>query len=70
MNAKMTWEEIEEALRTGTATQLEIAEKTGISQSWISRKVRHMRGKSWEEMDVAKRLRGADHSGSEGQPDA
>lgn len=58
MTNKMTWEEIAEALSNGTMTQMEISEKTGISQSWISRKVRHMRGKSWEDMDSAKARRG------------
>lgn len=50
------WDQIVAMLDDG-ATQMEVAERTGISQSWISRKVRHMRGASWEDLDAGRNAR-------------
>lgn len=75
----MTWKEIEAAVNSGTS-QSEIARQTGLSQSWISRKLRNMNGVPYKDMDIiqarkarqkeerdAERVRGADNTGSQSE---
>lgn len=50
----MDWSVVTILLGSGVP-QNEIARQLGLSQSWISRKIRHLQGASWTEMDAAQR---------------
>lgn len=54
LKKEMDWSLVASLIDDGVP-QNELARRLEINQSWISRKVRHLRGASWTEMDAAQR---------------
>lgn len=51
---RINWERLSAMFDEGTTSQTQAAAILGVSQPWISRKVRHAAGTPWALMDAAR----------------